>query len=38
MNDLSSKYPDKTQDLLDRLLILQKETNANSVSINTNFK
>ena len=38
MNDLSSIYPDKTQDLLDRLLNLQKETNANTVSINKNFK
>ncbi|MDG1973514.1 MAG: sulfatase, partial [Flavobacteriaceae bacterium] len=38
MNDLSSTYPDKTQDLLDRLLNLQKETNANTVSINKNFK
>jgi hypothetical protein len=38
MNDLSSKYPDKTQDLHNRLLNLQQETNANTVSINKNFK
>ena len=38
MNDLSSIYPDKTKDLHNRLLNLQKETNANSVSINKNFK
>ena len=38
MNDLSSIYPDKTQDLLKRLHKLQKETNANTVSINKNFK
>jgi hypothetical protein len=38
MNDLSSMYPDKTQDLLKRLHTLQSKTNANTVSINKNFK
>jgi arylsulfatase A-like enzyme len=38
MNDLSSIYPDKTQDLLKRLHKLQSKTNANTVSINKNFK
>ena len=38
MEDLSSKFPEKTQDLLNRLNNLRKETNANSVSINKNFK
>ncbi|MAU62878.1 MAG: arylsulfatase [Flavobacteriaceae bacterium] len=38
MDDLSSKFPEKTQDLLNRLNNLRKETNANSVSINKNFK
>ncbi|MGY8945542.1 MAG: sulfatase [Flavobacteriales bacterium] len=37
MNDLSLIYPDKTQYLLNRLHILQKETSANMVSINENF-
>tara|TARA_B100000953_G_scaffold298844_1_gene296876 strand:+ start:1808 stop:3226 length:1419 start_codon:yes stop_codon:yes gene_type:complete len=38
MNDLSSKFPEKTQDLLNRLNNLREETNANIVSINKNFK
>ena len=38
MNDLSSSYTEKTQDLLKRLHTLQSETNANTVSINKNFK
>ncbi len=38
MDDLSSKFPEKTQDLLNRLNNLREDTNANSVSINKNFK
>tara|TARA_B100001996_G_scaffold46126_2_gene33244 strand:- start:2134 stop:3543 length:1410 start_codon:yes stop_codon:yes gene_type:complete len=38
MEDLSSKFPEKTQDLLNRLNNLRQETNANSVTINKNFK
>ena len=38
MNDLSSNFPEKTQDLLNRLNNLREETNANIVSINKNFK
>tara|TARA_B110000240_G_C13511751_1_gene459962 strand:- start:2454 stop:3875 length:1422 start_codon:yes stop_codon:yes gene_type:complete len=38
MNDLSSTYPKKTQDLLKKLYTLQKESNANSVLVNKNFK
>jgi len=38
MDDLSSKFPEKTQDLLNRLNNLRQDTNANSVSINKNFK
>jgi len=38
MDDLSSKFPKKTQDLLNRLNNLREDTNANSVSINKNFK
>ena len=38
MNDLSSNFPKKTQDLLNRLNNLREETNANIVSINKNFK
>ena len=38
MEDLSSKFPEKTQDLLNRLNNLRKETNAKSVTINKNFK
>ena len=37
MNDLSLIYPNKTQYLLNRLHILQKETGANMVSVNENF-
>ena len=38
MNDLSSTYPKKSQDLLKKLYTLQKESNANSVLVNKNFK
>ncbi len=38
MEDLSSKFSEKTQDLLNRLNNLRQETNANSVTINKNFK
>ena len=38
MTDLSLNYPEKTQDLLNRLNNLRKETNANTVSINKNYK
>ena len=37
-NDLSLIYPEKTKELLNRLIILKGEMNANSVKINPNFK
>ena len=37
MNDLSLIYPEKTKELLNRLIILKKEMNANSVEINPNY-
>ena len=37
-NDLSLIYPEKTKELLNRLIILKEEMNANSVKINPNFK
>ena len=37
MNDLSLIYPEKTKELLNRLIILKKEMNANSVKINPNY-
>ena len=38
MDDLSLNFPEKTQDLLNRLNNLRQETNANTVSINKNSK
>ena len=38
MDDLSLNFPEKTQDLLNRLSNLRQETNANTVSINKNSK
>ena len=38
MDDLSLNFPEKTQDLLNRLNNLRQETNANTVSINKNYK
>ena len=37
INDLSLIYPEKTKELLNRLIILKKEMNANSVEINPNY-
>ena len=37
-NDLSLIYPQKTEELLNRLIILKKEMNANNVEVNPNFK
>ena len=37
-NDLSLIYPKKTEELLNRLIILKKEMNANDVEVNPNFK
>ena len=36
-NDLSLIYPEKTKELLNRLIILKEEMNANSVMINPNY-
>ena len=37
-NDLSLIYPQKTKELLNRLIILKEEMNANNVEVNPNFK